>query len=77
MRNQLLQNKVRIERMGRTLEALSPLTILERGYALVFDSSGQLIKDAGQVRAGDEISARVARGEIRAVVKKSVDDERR
>ncbi len=70
MRNQLLLHKVRIERMGRALEALSPLAILERGYALVFDGEGQLIKDAGQVRAGDEISARVARGEIRATVKK-------
>jgi exodeoxyribonuclease VII large subunit len=71
MRNQLLLNKVRLERMGRALEALSPLAILERGYALVFDSSGQLIKDAAQVGAGDEISARVARGEIRAVVKRA------
>jgi exodeoxyribonuclease VII large subunit len=70
MRNQLLQNKVRIERIGRALEALSPLAILERGYALVFDSAGQLVKDAAQVKAGDEIRARVARGEIEAVVKK-------
>jgi exodeoxyribonuclease VII large subunit len=71
MRNQLLQNKVRLERMGRALEALSPLAILERGYALVFDGAGQLVKDAGMVKAGDEISARVARGEIAAVVKKA------
>jgi exodeoxyribonuclease VII large subunit len=70
MRNQLLLNKVRLERMGRALEALSPLAILERGYALVFDGAGQLIKDAEQVKAGEEIAARVARGEIRAVVKK-------
>jgi exodeoxyribonuclease VII large subunit len=69
MRNQLLQNKVRIERMGRALETLSPLAILERGYALVFDGSGQLVKDAAQVKAGDEIRARVARGEIAATVK--------
>ena len=71
MRNQLLQNKVRLERMGRALEMLSPLAILERGYALVFDEAGQLVKDAGKVKAGEEISARVARGEIRATVKKS------
>jgi exodeoxyribonuclease VII large subunit len=75
MRNQLLQNKVRIERFGRALETLSPLAILERGYALVFDSAGQLVKDAGLVKAGDEISARVARGEIRAVVKKAGTDK--
>ena len=49
----------------RALETLSPLAILERGYALVFDGAGQLVKDAGQVKVGDEISARVARGEIR------------
>jgi len=76
MRNQLLQNKVRIERMGRALEALSPLAILERGYALVFDSAGELVKDAALVKAGDEIRARVARGEIRAVVKKASPERR-
>ena len=70
MRNQLLQKKVRMERMGRALEALSPLAILERGYALVFDGEGQLVKDAAQVKAGEEIRARVARGEIEAVVKR-------
>jgi exodeoxyribonuclease VII large subunit len=74
MRNQLLQNKVRIERMGRALEALSPLAILDRGYALVFDGAGQLVKDASLVKPGDEITARVARGEIAAVVKKAGPD---
>jgi exodeoxyribonuclease VII large subunit len=70
MRNLLLQHKVRVERMGRALEMLSPLAILERGYALVFDSEGKLVKDAAQVKVGAEISARLARGEIRATVKK-------
>jgi exodeoxyribonuclease VII large subunit len=69
MRHQLLLNKVRLERMGRALEALSPLAILERGYALVFDGSGALVKDASQVKVGEEIRARVARGEIRATVR--------
>jgi exodeoxyribonuclease VII large subunit len=69
MRNVLLVHKVRIERMARALEALSPLAILDRGYALVFDAGGQLIKDAHQVKAGDEIRARLAHGEIRAEVK--------
>ena len=71
MRNQLLQKKVRMERMGRALETLSPLAILERGYALVFDGAGQLVKDAALVKAGDEIRARVARGEIAATVNKT------
>jgi exodeoxyribonuclease VII large subunit len=71
MKNQLLQHRVRMERIGRALETLSPLAILERGYALVFDASGQLVKDASQVKADDDISARVARGEIRAVVRET------
>jgi exodeoxyribonuclease VII large subunit len=61
--------------MGRALETLSPLAILERGYALVFNSSGNLIKDAGQVMVGEEITARMARGEIRATVKKKREDK--
>jgi exodeoxyribonuclease VII large subunit len=74
MRNLLLQNRVRAERMGRVLETLSPLAILERGYALVFDGAGQLVKDAAQVKPGDEIRARVARGEIGAIVKPASSD---
>ena len=70
-RNQLLGHRVRVERMTTALEALSPLAILDRGYALVFDGSGKLLKDARNVKAGDEISARLAKGEIRAVVKSS------
>jgi exodeoxyribonuclease VII large subunit len=70
MRHQLLLNKVRLERMSRALEALSPLAILERGYALVFDGSGQLVKDASLLKPGSEIRARLARGEVQASVKK-------
>jgi exodeoxyribonuclease VII large subunit len=69
MRHALLQQRVRVERMMTALEALSPLAILDRGYALVFDGEGRLVKDAGTVNAGEEIRARVARGEIEATVK--------
>jgi exodeoxyribonuclease VII large subunit len=70
MRNILLQHRVRSERLHTALESLSPLAILERGYALVFDSQGQLLKDARGLNLGDEISARLAHGEIRAAVTK-------
>ena len=52
MRNQLLQNKVRMERMGRALETLSPLAILERGYALVFDGAGAIGEGCGAGEGG-------------------------
>jgi exodeoxyribonuclease VII large subunit len=69
IRNSLLERKVRLERMDTALQALSPLAILERGYALVFDASGELLKDAARVKAGDEISARLAKGTVSATVK--------
>jgi exodeoxyribonuclease VII large subunit len=68
-RNLMLERRVRLERMDTALQALSPLAILERGYALVFDASGKLLKDAAKVKAGDEISARLAKGSITATVR--------
>jgi exodeoxyribonuclease VII large subunit len=70
MRNVLLQHRVRNERFEMILQSLSPLAILERGYALVFDSEGNLLKDANKVKTGDRISARLAHGELQAAVTK-------
>ena len=70
MRNVLLQYRVRSERLATALQSLSPLAILDRGYALVFDSSSKLLKDADAVKLGDQISARLAHGEIQATVTK-------
>jgi exodeoxyribonuclease VII large subunit len=68
-RNLLLERKVRLERMDTALQALSPLAILDRGYALVFDESGKLLKNAAKVKPGDDISAKLAKGTISATVK--------
>ena len=64
----LLANRAALDRRMASLEALSPVAILNRGYALVFDANGQLVKDAAQLRDGDELSARLARGRVRARV---------
>jgi exodeoxyribonuclease VII large subunit len=68
-RNLLLHKRARLERLTSQMEALSPVAILDRGYALVFDAAGHLLKDADRVQPGDEITARLARGEIGATVK--------
>jgi exodeoxyribonuclease VII large subunit len=70
MRNVLLRHRARSERLELALQSLSPLAILDRGYALVFDSEGKLLKDADAAKIGDEVSARLARGQIRAMVTK-------
>jgi exodeoxyribonuclease VII large subunit len=66
----LLRQKSRLDQAQHQLKALSPVAILERGYALVFDSSGKLLKDSEQVEQGDEISARLAHGTFTARVEK-------
>ncbi len=63
-----------LDRRTASLEALSPLAILNRGYALVFDANGQLVKDAGRLTAGEEVSARLARGRVQARVTKTEPD---
>jgi exodeoxyribonuclease VII large subunit len=68
-RNLLLQRRSRLERLTSQMEALSPVAILERGYALVFDSSGKVVKDAAQVKVGEDVTARLARGQIAATIK--------
>jgi exodeoxyribonuclease VII large subunit len=70
MRNVLLQHRVRSERLQTALESLSPLAILDRGYALIFDSQGQLLKDVRGLNIGDGVSARLAHGEFQAAVTK-------
>ena len=69
-RNVLLQHRVRLERLDTALQSLSPLAILDRGYALVFDSNGNLLKDSAKVNVGDEISARLANGQVQAQITK-------
>ncbi len=70
MRNVLLQHRVRSERMQTALQSLSPLAILDRGYALVFDAQGKLLKDVRNLKVGDEISSRLAHGQFQAAVTK-------
>jgi exodeoxyribonuclease VII large subunit len=67
-RASLMQRRGALGRHTASLEALSPVAILNRGYALVFDAHGQLVKDAAQLKAGDELSARLAKGRVRANV---------
>ena len=71
MHTSLLRRRARVEQLEHQLKALSPVAILERGYALIFDSEGNLVKDAVQVEAGERISARLARGSVVAKVEKT------
>jgi exodeoxyribonuclease VII large subunit len=59
--------RLRFELLVRALHGVSPLAVLERGFALV-TKEGKLITHAGSVAPGDEINTRLANGEFSAVV---------
>ncbi len=52
----------------RTLNAVSPLATLERGYAIVADARGHVLVDAAALAPGDPVHARLARGRFTAKV---------
>jgi exodeoxyribonuclease VII large subunit len=57
------------------LEALSPLRVLTRGYAVATDAAGAIITDAGAVPPGSEIAIRPAKGRLTArVIDNRADD---
>jgi exodeoxyribonuclease VII large subunit len=69
MRRLVLVRRSEWERSSARLQELSPVKILDRGYALVFDSKSRLLKDTADVNEGDEIFTRLARGTIISAVK--------
>ena len=50
--------------LARSLNALSPLATLERGYAIAFDAQHRVITSVAQVGRGDTLHVRVHDGEI-------------
>jgi len=70
MRMRLALRRGAWERAAAKLGQLSPLRILERGYAIVSNESG-ILKDAAAAPPDSRIQVRLARGELRAVVEKS------
>jgi exodeoxyribonuclease VII large subunit len=52
------------------LKERSPLQLLERGYAIAYDSSGKVLRSAEQVAIGDDVSVRLAKGVIETNVKR-------
>jgi exodeoxyribonuclease VII large subunit len=46
------------------LDALSPLAVLQRGYALARRSDGHVVTDAADVQPGDTLEVKLARGRL-------------
>jgi exodeoxyribonuclease VII large subunit len=62
----------RIELSAAVLETASPLAVMERGFSVVTNSSGKIIKSSDNVKQGDKIFIRPLKGKIDAVVESAV-----
>jgi exodeoxyribonuclease VII large subunit len=51
-----------VSALAARLHALSPLAVLERGYALVLTPEGALVRSAAQIAPGNTITARLSDG---------------
>ncbi len=68
IRTRLDRRRNRLEQLGAKLSQLSPLRILERGYAIVSNETG-ILKDSAAAPSGSRIHVRLAKGELDADVR--------
>ena len=61
-------SRSRLDALSAAAEALSPLEVLRRGYAIATLSDGTAVRSSDEVKAGDILSVRVMKGIIRTEV---------
>lgn len=65
--------ETRLSFLRARLEAAGPRSILDRGYALVVDRDGELVRDAAALGPGDQVTVELGRGELDATVDRTRD----
>ena len=61
---QLERERHALEQTARTLQAVSPLATLERGYAILLDANGNVVRSTSGVEPGAGLQARLADGSL-------------
>ena len=64
-------NRHKFVALASALDAMSPLKVLSRGYAIASDAKGKLVKSVGDVAGGDMLSLSVSDGTIKCTVEES------
>ncbi|HEY9511660.1 MAG TPA: exodeoxyribonuclease VII large subunit [Rhodanobacter sp.] len=67
------RDEIRLRHLAHALHAVSPLATLERGYAILFDATGQVLRSAQHVAIDTPLRARLADGELALRVSKPGD----
>ena len=68
--NLIEKRKLILQSMSSNLKAVSPLAVLDRGYAIVMNNKGQALKSSKEVKVGDILKTRLADGELISNVSK-------
>lgn len=68
--HRLERERLTLQHAGRALHAVSPLATLERGYAILFDVDGRVVRSVKGVVADAPLRARLADGELPLRVRK-------
>ncbi len=58
-----------LQRLSYQLQERGPGKVLERGYAIATDRSGNIVRDVDQVSIGDEVRMQLHRGRLTTEVK--------
>ena len=69
-------NKTSLLNLTSTLEAVSPLAVLNRGFSLLTTDNQSLITSSLEVKQGDEFNAQLKQGTLRAKVIETKDNEK-
>lgn len=72
----LRRSTARLDALNARLRSLSPLAVLERGYALVIGAGGAVIRSAKQVAVDDRSTTRLSDGEFTSRVEKKMAKKR-
>jgi exodeoxyribonuclease VII large subunit len=67
-RQLLASTRQQLQQRIELLQALSPQRLLERGFSLVHQADGQLVRSVRQVQSGDALQLMVADGRIDTIV---------
>ena len=65
----LVENKSKsLEKINSNLHAFSPLAVLDRGYAIVQNASGQAIKNSQEVQEAELVTTRLSSGSFKSKI---------
>jgi exodeoxyribonuclease VII large subunit len=68
------RSRQKLAGLAGRLDALSPLSVLSRGYSITRAENGTVIKDAAAVQVGDAVSIMLHKGQVQARVESKVEE---